>query len=87
MAGITSGFTVGDQHDIELDFIQPGNPQQNVYVERYKRTLHYSWLRQYQFDSIDEVQDYATKWLWHINHERPNRDNGGLPPKQMLVAA
>ena len=76
-----------DKHNIQLEFIQPGNPQQNAYVERYNRTVRYSWLSQYQFDSIREVQDYATRWLWFYNHERPNKANGGLPPNQMLAAA
>ena len=76
-----------DKHDIQLEFIQPGNPQQNAYVERYNRTVRYSWLNQYLFDSIKEVQDYATKWLWFYNNERPNKANGGLPPKRMLAAA
>jgi len=76
-----------DRHDIQLEIIQPGNPQQNAYVERYNHTVRYSWLSQYQFESISEVQDYATRWLWFYNHERPNKANGGLPPKHMLAAA
>ncbi len=60
---------------------------QNAYVERYNRTVRYSWLSQYLFESIKEVQDYATGWLWFYNHERPNKANGGLPPKHMLSAA
>ena len=76
-----------DRHGIQLEFIQPGNPQQNAYVERYNRTVRYSWLSQYQFDSIREVQDYATQWLWFYNNERPNKANGGLPPNHMLAAA
>ena len=76
-----------EQRDIQLESIQPGNPQQNANVERYNRTVRYSWLSQYMFDSVEEVQDYATQWLWFYNNERPNKANGGLPPKQMLVAA
>ncbi len=75
------------KHNIELKFTQPGNPQQNAYVERYNRTVRYGWLSQYQFESIEAVQDYATQWLWFYNHERPNKANGGLPPKRMLTTA
>ncbi|MCU4366622.1 transposase, partial [Acinetobacter variabilis] len=44
---------------------------QNAYIERYNRTIHYTWLSKYLFDILEEVQDYATIWLWHYNHERP----------------
>ena len=64
--------------------IQPGKPQQNAYIERYNRTIHYSWLSKHLFDTLDEVQDYATNWLWHYNHERPHQANKGKPP---LMAA
>ena len=73
------------KNNIELLFIQPGNPQQNAYIERYNRTVRYDWLSHYVFDSIDEVQDYATKWLWTYNHERPNMALGGYTPKQRFA--
>ena len=73
-----------EKHKIILLFIQPGNPQQNAYVERYNRTIRYDWLNQYLFCTIEEVQDMATKWLWSYNNERPNTAIGGIPPRQKL---
>jgi len=72
---------------IKLVFIQPGNPQQNAYVERYNRTVRYDWLNHYEFDSIEEVQDQATQWLWTYNNERPNMALGGITPIQKLALA
>ena len=71
-----------ERHRITLLHIQPGKPQQNAYVERYNRTVRYDWLSQYLFDSIAEVQEFATRWLWSYNHERPNMALGGITPKQ-----
>ena len=31
-------------HGIRIDYIQPANPQQNAYVERFNRTVRYEWL-------------------------------------------
>jgi putative transposase len=72
---------------IRIDFIQPGNPQQNAYVERYNRTVRYDWLAHHLFETVDEVQQFATDWLWTYNHERPNMALGGMTPKQKLALA
>ena len=45
---------------ISLVYIEPGNPQQNAYVERFNRTVRYDWLSQEIFRSIEEVQEKAT---------------------------
>ena len=76
-----------ENRGIRVDYIQPGKPQQNAYVERYNRTVRYDWLGQYLFETIDEVQAYATRWLWTYNHERPNMGLGGITPKQKALAA
>ena len=72
---------------IRIDYIQPGKPQQNAYVERFNRTVRYEWLAQYLFDTIEEVQSFATEWLWSYNHERPNMALGGFTPHQRLAMA
>jgi putative transposase len=70
---------------IRIDYIQPGKPQQNAYVERYNRTVRYDWLSHYLFDTIQEVQAFATRWLWTYNYERPNMALGGITPQQKLA--
>jgi len=73
--------------DIPLEHIQPGKPQQNADVERYNRTVRYDGLSQTLFDSIAEVQESATRWLWTYKHERPNMAIGGITPIQKLAMA
>lgn len=70
---------------IRIEHIQPGKPQQNAYIERYNRTVRYDWLAHNLFESIEEVQNYATRWLWVYNNERPNTAIGGITPKQKLA--
>ncbi len=73
-----------ESHNIELCFIQPGNPQQNAYIERFNRTVRYDWLSQYIYRDIEELQSRATQWLWTYNNERPNMGIGGITPIQKL---
>lgn len=76
-----------ERNAIRLDYIQPGKPQQNAYVERFNRTVRYDWLAQTLFESIEQVQESATRWLWTYNNERPNMAIGGITPIQKLAMA
>ena len=58
--------------NIRLEYIQPGKPQQNAYIERYIRTVRCAWLGHYIFEAINEAEDQATEWLWTYNNERPD---------------
>ena len=71
---------------IALWFTQPGNPQQNAYIERFNRTMRYELLSTELFDSIDDVQDAATKWQWSYNNERPSMALKGQTPAQKLAS-
>ena len=74
-----------ERNDIRLDYIQPGNPQQNAYIERFNRTVRYEWLSQYLWQDLAEVQLFATKWMYDYNHDRPHMALGGITPKQRLA--
>jgi putative transposase len=79
--------TWAEQSGIAFQYIQPGKPQQNAYIERFNRTVRYEWLSQYYWQDLDEVRDFATQWVWHYNHDRPNMALGGYTPKQRLAMA
>ncbi len=79
--------TWAQEWGISLEFIQPGKPQQNAYVERFNRTVRYEWLSQYYWEDLEKVQDFTTNWMWSYNHERPNMALGGITPKQRLAIA
>jgi len=72
---------------IHLQYIQPGKPQQNAYVERFNRTVRHEWLDEHLFSSIEHAQQTATQWLWRYNAERPNMALGGFTPYQKLAKA
>jgi transposase InsO family protein len=70
----------------EFSIFRVGSPRAET-VERYNRTIRYDWLSHYLFESIAEVQDFATRWLWTYNNERPNMALGGITPKQKVAMA
>jgi putative transposase len=47
---------------------QPSNPQQNAYVERFNHAVKYEGLSQHYLQCINEVQDFATQWMYKYNH-------------------
>lgn len=49
--------------------------------------FRHDWLGQILFESVEQVQDSATRWLRTYNYERPNTAIGGITPKQKLALA
>jgi putative transposase len=76
-----------EKRNMCLQYMQPGKPQQNAYIERYNRTVRHEWLGQYIIDLIEVAQHHATQWLWTYNNERPNMVAGGITPAQKLKMA
>ena len=76
-----------EKRGIAIEYIQPGKPQQNAYIERYNRTVRHEWLDQNIFETIEEAQDQATEWLWTYNNDRPNMTIGGITPAMKLETA
>ena len=74
-----------EEHSIELEFIQPGKPTQNSYVERFNRTYRDEVLNMYVFKTLNEVIEITENWIREYNDERPHSSLGDLTPWEYLA--
>lgn len=68
-----------------LDFIEPGKPTRNFYVERFNRSYRDEILDLYMFRSLAQVRDITRKSMQKYNRERP-RAALDLTPAEYLEA-
>jgi len=71
-----------EEHEVELEFIQPGKPFQNSYVERFNRTFRNEVLDRHLFFSLSEVREEADRWMVEYNTERPHDSLGKMTPEE-----
>ena len=54
-----------------LNFIQPGKPTQNAFVESFNGKFRDSCLTRHWFRGLADVRRIVDDWRRHYNHERP----------------
>lgn len=74
-------------HDITVDYIEPGCPYQNAYIERFNRTYRNEVLDLYIFTNLKEVADITENWIETYNTERPHDSLNDMTPVQYKLTA
>ncbi|MBU3736569.1 MAG: IS3 family transposase [Methylobacterium sp.] len=74
-----------EQHHVELEFIQPGRPMQNGFIERFNRSYREGVLSMYVFRTLEEVRERTEAWMKDYNEELPHDALGDLTPVEYRV--
>ena len=73
-------------HRIDIQYIQPGSPYQNAFVERFNRTYREDVLDLYLFKNLDQVRQITDDWILLYNYERPHDGLEDRTPIEVLNA-
>jgi len=67
---------------IEIEYIQPGKPIQNAYVESFNSRLRDECLNEEVFLDLEDAKKKIEKWRRYYNEKRPHTSIGFKTPKQ-----
>ena len=68
------------EHKVRLNFIQPGKPTQNAFVESFNGKFRDNCLNQQWFRSIEEARSLIEDWRIDYNEIRPHSSLNYQPP-------
>jgi putative transposase len=67
---------------VDLNFIQPGKPIQNAFIESFNGKLRRECLEQNWFDNLDEAKEIIEAWRIEYNTDRPTKPLGMKTPDE-----
>jgi putative transposase len=76
-----------EDNGIMIDYIEPGKPNQNAFIERFNRSYRNEVLDTWLFRNLDEVRELTWAWMLEYNEERDHDGLGGLTPAEALQNA
>jgi putative transposase len=71
-----------ERKSITLDFIEPGRPMQNGFIERFNGSFRRGVLDMHVFRHLTEVREQVERWFAHYNNEIPHDSLDGLTPAE-----
>lgn len=69
---------------VQLDFIRPGKPVENAFIESFNGRLRDECLNVHQFVSLADAQIIIEAWRCDYNQRRPHSSLGHLTPNEFL---
>lgn len=66
---------------VKLDFIRPGKPVENAFIESFNGRLRQECLNQHHFLDLEEARKTIEEWRISYNDFRPHRSLDGMTPE------
>ena len=73
------------EKQITLQYIQPGKPMQNGYIERFNGTYRRDILDAYLFEELWQVKQLTQEFVTEYNQRRPHQALNNLTPEEHLL--
>ncbi len=73
-------FLWSQRTGVKLEFIQPGKPMQNGFIESFNGKFRDECLNEHWFTSLEEAREIIEQWRTHYNEERPHSALGYQTP-------
>ena len=70
---------------VQLDFIRPGKPVENAFIEAFNGRLRDECLNVHQFTSLAHAQAIIEVWRIDYNQRRPHSSLGHLTPNEFVA--
>jgi putative transposase len=70
---------------VQLDFIRPGKPVENAFIEAFNGRLRDECLNVHQFMSIEDARATIEAWRVDYNAGRPHSSLGHLTPNEFVA--
>ena len=70
------------RNGVKLDFIRPGKPIENAYIESFNGRLRQECLNQSWFSSLEDAKIKIEAWRTDYNEHRPHTSLGNQSPEQ-----
>jgi putative transposase len=75
------------QRGVQWQFIEPGKPVQNAYIESFNGKFRNECLNEHWFERLDQARTLVELWRQDYNECRPHSSLGNRTPREFARAA
>lgn len=81
----TAMITWAEKAGVEIEFIEPGKPIQNAYIESFNSRIRDECLNEHIFFTVEDARVKIAEWIEHYHSVRPHSSLGMQTPNEFAA--